>query len=285
MYRVHTRTEDNLPTYIKGRAKFSKYGYLPAQSYTITDDGIDRDCKFINRRWYWLEYDGGGISKNRGCFFVDPAADCILSPKSYGLGTEEEHFSYRETQQESEKGDSEGQRTPSAQSNSSKGKALPSAVESPIEQFAKALGDYIATKETQQVVTQIEELSLATTSTMATATIARAGGSGTVQVQQPQQALQQPAQPPAGGGGGAPAGGGGAPGGGAPGGRGGAPGGGGGAPGGGGVPPQQPAQAQAQPQAINGALKGAMPPPFNGTRGTVDLFLQTFNFYRNANYE
>jgi hypothetical protein len=33
-----------------------------------------------------------------------------------------------------------------------------------------------------------------------------------------------------------------------------------------------------QPQAINGALKGAMPPPFDGTRGTVDLFLQTFNF-------
>jgi hypothetical protein len=26
-----------------------------------------------------------------------------------------------------------------------------------------------------------------------------------------------------------------------------------------------------------------MPPPFDGTRGTVDLFLQTFNFYRNAN--
>jgi hypothetical protein len=32
-------------------------------------------------------------------------------------------------------------------------------------------------------------------------------------------------------------------------------------------------------------LKGAMPPPFVGTRGTVDLFLQTFNFYRNANYD
>jgi hypothetical protein len=28
-----------------------------------------------------------------------------------------------------------------------------------------------------------------------------------------------------------------------------------------------------------------MPPPFDGTRGTVDLFLQTFNFYRNANYD
>jgi hypothetical protein len=28
-----------------------------------------------------------------------------------------------------------------------------------------------------------------------------------------------------------------------------------------------------------------MPPPFDGTRGTVDLFLQTFNFYRNVNYD
>jgi hypothetical protein len=28
-----------------------------------------------------------------------------------------------------------------------------------------------------------------------------------------------------------------------------------------------------------------MPPSFDGTRGTVDLFLQTFNFYRNVNYD
>src|SRR6266850_1276445 len=105
---------------------------------------------------------------------------------------------------------------------------------------------------------------------MATTTITRAGGSGQIQpapqqLQAPQQPQAQPAAHGGGGGGG--------------GGRGG--GGGGPAPAAAGAAPQQPVAAQA---GTNGTLKGTMPMIFTGERGTVELFLQTFNYFRNANH-
>src|SRR6266850_6450060 len=109
---------------------------------------------------------------------------------------------------------------------------------------------------------------------MATATITQAGGSRQIQLAPQQlQAPQQPqAQPAAHGGGDGGGGGGGGRG------RGGS---GGPAPTAAGAAPQQPVAA---PAGTNGALKGSMPMIFTGERGTVELFLQTFNYFRNANH-
>jgi hypothetical protein len=60
-------------------------------------------------------------------------------------------------------------------------------------------------------------------------------------------------------------------------------GGGGGGGGGGGTGGGQPAQPAGGQVQTNGALKGQPPKPFMGKRGTVELFLQQFQIYRNAN--
>jgi hypothetical protein len=111
-------------------------------------------------------------------------------------------------------------------------------------------------------------------------TIARAGGSGQahqaqalVPQPQPQAPVPQPQAPAQAEG--------------APGGEGGAPGGSGGGPpqppGGGANPPQQ-QPVLAAPAPTNGALKGSMPIFFTGERGKVNTFLQTFNYFWNANH-
>jgi hypothetical protein len=95
--------------------------------------------------------------------------------------------------------------------------------------------------------------------------------------QQPQQGGGNPSgggNPTSGGRSSPPGGGGGAP-----------PGGGGGPPGGGGQPvggALQQAGGVHQPGA-NGALKGMPLATFTGKRGTVEIFLQQFQIYRNAN--
>jgi hypothetical protein len=63
-YRVHTQTKYNLPSYIKGKAKINSWGYTPARSYSVRDKGLDKDCKFIDRQWYWLDYASHEISEN-----------------------------------------------------------------------------------------------------------------------------------------------------------------------------------------------------------------------------
>jgi hypothetical protein len=55
-------------------------------------------------------------------------------------------------------------------------------------------------------------------------------------------------------------------------------------PGGGANPPQQ-QPAPAAHASTNGVLKGSMPIFFTGERGRVNMFLQTFNYFRNANHQ
>src|SRR6267142_374979 len=253
------------------RAIYHTWDFAPGNSYEVPFEGQSQECEFINRCWYWIGWDNKR-NNGEGCYTFNPTEDCVISPKAHGLGTEEDHYRELPSEENLNEGDESSKTESSKGTGSSKDKEQAPVVSSPIERIAKLLRKYIATKEMQQIVTATQQLSLGPpTIGMATTMIARAGGSGQTQQAPQQPAPQQPqAQPAAHGGSGGGGGGGG-------GGRGG--GGGGGAP-----APAAEAAPQAAAPGTNGALKGSMLMIFTGERGTVELFLQTFNYFRNANH-
>jgi hypothetical protein len=58
--------------------------------YEVSYGGETRDVEFINRHWYWLNWDDQR-GKN-GAYTINPAYDFIITPRKYGLGTEEDHY-------------------------------------------------------------------------------------------------------------------------------------------------------------------------------------------------
>jgi len=88
-----------------------------------------------------------------------------------------------ESEENLDKGDKSSKETSSAgESSESKGREPSPIARSPVEQLARSLGEYITTKETQQIVQATKQLSLGPSQmTMATAMIAHAGGSGQIQ--------------------------------------------------------------------------------------------------------
>jgi hypothetical protein len=52
--------------------------------------GQTRDVEFINRHWYWIDRDEDrGVE---GAYTINLAYNFIITPKEYGLGTEEDHY-------------------------------------------------------------------------------------------------------------------------------------------------------------------------------------------------
>src|SRR6267142_490880 len=188
-YEVHTRREDNLPVHIRGKAEYHTWSFTEGNSYEVPFEGQSQECEFINRHWYWIEWDNQR-NNGEGCYTFNPTEDCIISLREHGLGTEEDHYREPKSEEDLDKGDESSKETEgSKESGDSKSKEHTPVASSPIERIAKSLGEYIATKETQQIVQATQQLSLGPpVITMATATIARAGGSGQVH-----QAPQQPA--------------------------------------------------------------------------------------------
>jgi hypothetical protein len=52
--------------------------------------GQTRDVEFINRHWYWINWDEDREAD--GAYTINLAYDFIIAPKEYGLGTEEDHY-------------------------------------------------------------------------------------------------------------------------------------------------------------------------------------------------
>jgi len=239
--------------------------------------GQTRDVEFINRHWYWINWDEDrGVDR---AYTINLAYDFIIAPKEYRLGTKEDHY-HEVGKTTSDKENSESDNGTSTDNDQTLAANLP------VQEFTKSLTEYIAKKDTEELVEATASLLISappTTTMSGSVTIAQAGGSRQAHQAQPpvpQPQPQAPALQPQ-----APAQAGGAPGG-----RGGAPSGGGGRggsppqpPGGGANPPQQ-QPVQAAPAPTNGALKGSMPIFFMGERGKVNTFLQMFNYFRNANH-
>jgi len=156
--------------------------FAPGNSYEVPFEGQSQECEFINRRWYWIEWDNKR-NDGKGCYTFNPTEDCIIAPREHGLGTEEDHYRESKSEEDLDKGDESSEETESSkETGDSKSKEHTPVASSPIERLAKSLGEYIATKETQLIAQATQQLSLGPPdTTMATATIARAGGSGQVQ--------------------------------------------------------------------------------------------------------
>jgi hypothetical protein len=89
-YIVQTQRRDNIPKYIKGKAIYHVWQHSDANCCKVSYRGETRDVEFINRHWYWLNWDDQR-GKN-GAYTINPAYDFIITPKEYGLGTEEDHY-------------------------------------------------------------------------------------------------------------------------------------------------------------------------------------------------
>jgi hypothetical protein len=80
----------NLPPHIKGKAIYHEWQHTAANSYKVAYGGQTRDIEFINRHWYWINWDEDrGVD---GAYTINLAYDFIITPKEYGLGTEEDHY-------------------------------------------------------------------------------------------------------------------------------------------------------------------------------------------------
>jgi len=103
-YRVNTHQEDNLPAHIQGKALYHKWKNPTANSYKVTFGGKSLECEFINRHWYWIQWDTKW-DNGKGCCTFDPTYDYIIAPKEYGLGTEEDHYQEPKSEENLDEGD------------------------------------------------------------------------------------------------------------------------------------------------------------------------------------
>src|SRR6266850_5141731 len=139
-YKVHTHHKDNLPAHIRGKAIYHMWKFASGNSYEVPFEGQSQECEFINRHWYWIEWDNKR-NNGEGCYTFNPTEDCIIAPKEHRLGTKEDHYCETKSEEDLDKGDESSKET-----DSSKNKEHMPVASSPIEQIAKSLGEYIATK-------------------------------------------------------------------------------------------------------------------------------------------
>src|SRR6267142_3672577 len=147
-YEVHTHRKDNLPVHIQGKAIYHTWKFALGNSYEVPFEGQSQECEFINRCWYWIEWDNKR-NNGEGCYTFNPTKDCIIAPKEHRLGTKEDHYHETKSEENLDKGDESSEETESSkETDSSKDKEHTPIASSPIERIAKSLGEYIATKET-----------------------------------------------------------------------------------------------------------------------------------------
>jgi len=166
----------------------------------VSYGGETWDVEFINRHWYWLNWD-----KERGvdrAYKINPAYDFIITPKEYRLGTEEDH--YREEGKTTSDEESKEEENSGSDDSTSTDNGQTPAVNLPVREFMRSLAEYIAKKDTEELVEAIASLTISTppTTTMSgSVTIAQAGESGQAHqaqapVPQPQPQPQVPAPQP-----------------------------------------------------------------------------------------
>jgi len=117
-YLVNTQREDNLPTYIQGKAIYHKWKFAPANSYEVTFGDNVLECEFINRHWYWIQWDDKQ-NDGKGAYTFNPAYDFIIAPKEYRLGTEEDHYREPKPEESPGKGDESSEETGSSEDTDS----------------------------------------------------------------------------------------------------------------------------------------------------------------------
>jgi hypothetical protein len=89
-YLVQTQKSDNLPMYTKGKAIYHKWQHTEANCYKVSYRGATKEIKFINRHWFWINWDKH--RRKYGGYTVNLAYNFIIAPKEYRLGTEEDHY-------------------------------------------------------------------------------------------------------------------------------------------------------------------------------------------------
>jgi|SRR6267142_3462372 len=73
-YEVQTHREDNLPAHIRGRAIYHMWKFAPGNSYKVPFEGQSQECEFINRHWYWIEWDNKtSVKKNLSYSYLFPS--------------------------------------------------------------------------------------------------------------------------------------------------------------------------------------------------------------------
>jgi hypothetical protein len=126
--------------------------------YKVAYSGQTRDVEFINRHWYWINWDEDrGVD---GAYTINPAYNFILAPKGYGLGTEEDHCceegkttSDEESKDEENSGLDGGTSTDNDQTP---------AVNLPVRELTRSLAEYIAKKDTEELVEATASLTIST---------------------------------------------------------------------------------------------------------------------------
>jgi hypothetical protein len=124
--------------------------------------GQTRDIEFINRHWYWINWDEDrGVDR---AYTINLAYDFIITPKEYGLGTEEDHYCEKgKTTSDKESKDEEN--SGSDDSTSTDNDQTPAA-NSPVQELTKSLAEYITKKDTEELVEASLPISTLPTTTM-----------------------------------------------------------------------------------------------------------------------
>jgi hypothetical protein len=120
--------------------------------------GQTRDIEFINRHWYWINWD-----EDRGAdraYTINLAYDFITAPKEYGLGTEEDHYC-EEGKTTSDEESKDKENSGSDDSISTDNNRTPAA-NLPVREFIKSLAEYIMRKDIEELVEVTASLTIST---------------------------------------------------------------------------------------------------------------------------
>jgi hypothetical protein len=120
--------------------------------------GQTRDIEFINRHWYWINWDEDrGVD---GAYTINPVYNFIITPKEYELGTEEDHYC-EEGKTTSDEESKDEENLGSDDGTSINNNQTPAA-NSPVQELTKSLAEYIAKKDTEELVEATASLTIST---------------------------------------------------------------------------------------------------------------------------
>jgi hypothetical protein len=124
----------------------------------VAYSGQTRDVEFINRHWYWINWDEDrGVD---GAYTINLAYNFIIAPKDYELGTEEDH--YREEGKTTSDEESKDEENLGSDDGTSTDNDQTPAANSPVRELIKSLAEYIAKKDTEELVEAMASLTIST---------------------------------------------------------------------------------------------------------------------------
>jgi hypothetical protein len=125
----------------------------------VSYGGETRDVEFINRHWYWLNWDNQ--RGKDGAYTINSAYDFIIAPKEYGLGTKEDHYQ-EEGETTSNTASKNKENSGSDEDSTLQDNKQTPAANSPVHELARSLTTYIVRKETKELVEATASLSINT---------------------------------------------------------------------------------------------------------------------------